>query len=81
MVSRGEPKENRAKVKKHGLTFPVVLQQQWEISRRYAMFATPIAYLIDESGVIAQNVAVGIDAILDLMSRAERLRDDTQEAA
>jgi len=27
------------------------LQQQWEISRRYAMFAAPIAYLIDEAGL------------------------------
>jgi peroxiredoxin len=66
MISKGEPKENRAKVKEHGLTFPVVLQQQWEISRRYAMFATPIAYLIDESGIIIHDVAVGMEPILAL---------------
>ncbi len=70
MISRGEPKENRPKVKAHGLTFPVVLQQQWEISRRYAMFATPIAYLIDEAGVITKDVAVGTEAILELLARA-----------
>ncbi len=68
MISRGEPKENRAKVKEHGLTFPVVLQRQWEISRRYAMFATPIAYLVDEQGVILNDVAVGVDAIQALMA-------------
>jgi hypothetical protein len=45
------------------------------------MFATPIAYLIDESGAIARNVAVGIDGILDLMPRAERVRDEVREAA
>jgi peroxiredoxin len=73
MISKGEPKENRAKIKAHGLTFPVVLQQQWEISRRYAMFATPIAYLIDEAGVIEQDVAVGTDAILTLLTRAKHL--------
>jgi peroxiredoxin len=67
MISKGEPKENRAKVKEHGLTFPVVLQQQWEISRRYAMFATPIAYLIDEAGTTVHDVAVGTDAILKLL--------------
>ena len=66
MISKGEPKENRTKVKEHGLTFPIVLQQQWEISRRYAMFATPIAYLIDEQGFIVQGVAVGVQAILRL---------------
>jgi peroxiredoxin len=70
MISKGDPKENRSKAKEHGLTFPILLQQQWEISRRYAMFATPIAYLIDEAGVISQDVAVGIDSILDLVSRA-----------
>ena len=52
----------------HGLSFFHLLQQQWEISRRYAMFATPIAYLIDEQGVIVHNVAVGTDAILDLLA-------------
>jgi len=67
MISKGDPKENRAKVKENELTFPVVLQQQWEISRRYAMFATPIAYLIDEAGVIVHDVAVGTDAILELL--------------
>src|SRR5882724_9297491 len=77
MISKGEPKENRAKVKEHGLTFPVVLQQQWEISRRYAMFATPIAYLIDEQGVIAHDVAVGTEPIFALMATAARTEDAT----
>jgi len=68
MISKGEPRENRAKVKEHRLTFPILLQQQWEISRRYAMFATPIAYLINEAGVIMRDVAVGPDAIFRLMA-------------
>lgn len=68
MISKGEPGDNRAKVKEHGITFPVVLQQQWEISRRYAMFATPIAYLIDESGTIANDVAVGVEPIQALLA-------------
>jgi peroxiredoxin len=70
MISKGEPKENRAKVKEHSLTFPVVLQQQWETSRRYAMFATPIAYLIDESGTVTHDVAVGVEPILTLVAQA-----------
>jgi peroxiredoxin len=68
MVSRDEPNENRAKVKEFNLTFPVVLQQQWEISRLYAMFATPMAYLIDKTGVIAYDVAVGVEPIVKLLS-------------
>jgi peroxiredoxin len=68
MVSRGEAEANRAKAAEQGLTFPIVLQKQWEISRAYAMFATPIAYLIDEEGVIAADVAVGVEPILALLS-------------
>jgi peroxiredoxin len=72
MISKGEPDENRAKVKEYGLTFPVILQQRWEISRRYAMFATPIAYLIDQAGVIVNDVAVGTNGVLELMSGVAR---------
>ena len=68
MVSRGDPERNRAKIAEHGLTFPVVLQEQWQLSRQYAKFATPIAYLIDTEGRIAATVAMGVDAILALAS-------------
>ncbi len=78
MISKGEPKENRTKVKEHGLTFPIVLQQQWEISRRYAMFATPVGYLINEQGVIVRNVALGSDAILELLAQADQLFEHKQ---
>jgi peroxiredoxin len=71
MVSKGELEENWAKVKEYRLTFPVVLQKQWEVSRDYAYFATPVAYLIDEAGVIAADVAVGVDGVVDLMTRVE----------
>ena len=70
MVSRGDTEENRRKIAAAGLTFPVALQRQWEISRLYGMFATPIGYLIDERGVIAADVAQGAEEILALHSRA-----------
>ena len=65
MISNGEPAENRAKVKEHGLSFPVALQQSWAISRHYAIFATPATYLIDQQGHIAHDVAVGAEPILN----------------
>jgi len=80
MISRGDPKENRAKLKENGLTFPVLLQQQWEVSRLFAMFATPMAYRIDENGVIAQEVAVGVNAIVALMAETKG-SDQTAAAA
>lgn len=78
MISRGEPKENRMKVNEHGLTFPVVLQKQWEISRLYGMFATPIAYLIDEAGAIMSEVAVGVEPILALMAARSESRPEPE---
>ena len=66
VVSRGNPEINQRKVSEHQLTFPVVLQHRWEISREYAIFATPVAYLIDEQGIIVADVAVGGDAIVAL---------------
>ncbi|MCA1597011.1 MAG: peroxiredoxin family protein, partial [Chloroflexi bacterium] len=55
MVSRGDLDVNREKIAQQQLTFPVVLQKQWEISKLYGMFATPIAYLLDERGTILQD--------------------------
>lgn len=69
MVSRGTVEANLAKIEEFGLTFPVVLQRHWEISRAYGMFATPIGYLINEEGIIASDVAIGNEAILALADR------------
>lgn len=66
MITRGDRAANVAKVKEHGITFPVALQKQWEISKKYAMFATPVAYLVDGDGIIAEEIAVGVDDILAL---------------
>jgi len=76
MVSRGDLSLNREKAREHDLTFPVLIQAGWEVSRQYAMFATPIGYLIDEEGTIVADVAVGPEAIL----RLETLLDDPKPA-
>ena len=57
----------RAKAAGLGLSFPIVVQKQWEISLLYGMFATPVGYLIDERGILASDVAVGVGPILALM--------------
>ena len=66
VISRGDVEENRAEASELGLTFPIVLQQKREVSLKYAMFATPIGYVIDEQGLLASDVAVGIEPILAL---------------
>ena len=70
IVSRGGVDANRRKLAECGVTLQVALQAHWEISRLYAKFATPIAYLIDEHGRIASDVASGASPILSLLTAA-----------
>jgi peroxiredoxin len=70
MIGRGEAEENRRKAEQHGFEFPLVLQDRWKLSRAYGIFATPVAFLIDEQGVIARHVAAGADEILSLAQQA-----------
>jgi peroxiredoxin len=65
-ISRRDTEATRAKAESLGLTYPIVLQKQWEISLKYGMFATPIGYLIDEQGILLSDVAVGLEPILAL---------------
>lgn len=69
VVSRRDVEANRAKAESLGLTYPIVMQKQWEISLKYGMFATPIGYLIDEQGVLLSDVAVGVEPILALLNQ------------
>jgi peroxiredoxin len=76
VISRKDAEANRAKAAALGLTYPIVLQKQWEISLKYGMFATPIGYLIDEQGILASDVAVGVEPILALIDEAPAARTD-----
>jgi len=69
VVGRRDAEANRAKAAALGLTYPIVLQRQWEISLLYAKFATPIGYLSD--------VAVGVGPILALANVVRSLRERT----
>jgi peroxiredoxin len=69
LISRGDLEANRAKAQELGFSFlPVLLQKGWRVSKDYGMFATPIAYLIDEAGVIERDVAVGLDGVRELFA-------------
>ena len=73
MVSRGEAEENRRKVEASAVEFPVVLQPGWKLSKKYGIFATPVAFLVNEAGVIAREVARGRTEILALAHDALRV--------
>jgi peroxiredoxin len=70
MISRGGREENRRKAEAFGLEFPVALQSGWKLSKKYGIFATPVAFLVDEEGVIERDVARGRSEILTLADAA-----------
>ncbi len=47
-----------------------MLQKKWEVSRKYGIFATPVAFLVGEDGVIKSDVAKGVNEILALAGAA-----------
>jgi methylamine dehydrogenase accessory protein MauD len=55
VVNRADPERARQWAVETGATFPVLVQENLDVSKRYEMFATPFAFLIDEHGVIASN--------------------------
>ncbi|MGD9857858.1 MAG: peroxiredoxin family protein [Planctomycetaceae bacterium] len=59
VVNNGEPNESREWAAEVRAQFPVLIQEKFALSKRYEVFATPFAFLIDEHGVIASNGIVG----------------------
>jgi methylamine dehydrogenase accessory protein MauD len=55
VVNNGELEATRQWAGEAGLCFPVLAQQQFSVSKRYEMYATPSAFLIDERGVIVSK--------------------------
>jgi peroxiredoxin len=84
MISRKDAELNVAKAARLGLNFPIVLQKRWEVSLQYAMFATPIGYLIDERGFLLRDVAIGVEPIRALVAEdveRDALRPAAKEPA
>jgi len=59
MISRRDAAATVAKAEKLGLTFPIVMQKQWEISLRYGKFATPMMYVVGPDGTLETDVISG----------------------
>jgi methylamine dehydrogenase accessory protein MauD len=55
VVNNGELKPTRAWAVEARARFPVAVQEHYSLSRKYEVFATPFAFLIDERGVIASK--------------------------
>jgi methylamine dehydrogenase accessory protein MauD len=54
-INHATPPDARAWVDETSARFPVLVQEDWTVSKRYEVFATPFAFLIDARGVIASK--------------------------
>jgi hypothetical protein len=55
VVNNGDLESTRDWTKRLRVSFPVLVQERYELSKRYEAFATPFAFLIDERGLIASK--------------------------
>ncbi len=58
-INSGEPEATRRWAAEVGARFPVLAQEKLSLSKRYQVFVTPFAFLLDERGVITSKGIVG----------------------
>ena len=73
LISGGTAEENLAKLNGFGLT-PILLEQNFEISGAYDCTVVPSAVLIGASGLIQSGLAVGKEAIQQLINTVKQAR-------
>jgi peroxiredoxin len=67
VVSRGALEANRRKLAESGIEFPYLVQsRRWKVAKLFGTYTTPVAFLVDETGVISSNPVFGAAAILAL---------------
>jgi len=69
LVSRGNAEANRAKAVAHGLK-TVLLQNDREVAEQYQCPGTPGAVIVSSDGRIGSHLAMGAEAIRELMAQA-----------
>jgi methylamine dehydrogenase accessory protein MauD len=59
VVNNGDPDGTRRWAAEVRARFPVFIQEKFVLSRRYEVFATPFAFVIDEAGAVTSKGIVG----------------------
>ena len=81
VVNNGELEATRQWAGEAAVCFPVLVQQQLSVSRRYETYATPFAFLIDERGVIVSKGIINNGQHIDfVLAGAGAARNGQAEA-
>ena len=67
VVNNGEGDDTQEWAEETKARFPVLAQEKFAVAKRYEVFATPFAFLIDEQGVIASKGIAGSAQYLGYM--------------
>jgi peroxiredoxin len=66
LLASGEARANRASLDRHGLTGRLLLLNDDDGAEGFAGLGTPVAYLVDELGVVAEPLALGATEVVEL---------------
>jgi peroxiredoxin len=59
VVLNADPETAREWTEEVGSVFPVLIQERWQVSKRFEVYATPFAFSIDASGMVWSAGLVG----------------------
>jgi methylamine dehydrogenase accessory protein MauD len=79
VVNNADIEKTRAWAKEVDAGFPVLAQEKYAISKRFQVFATPFAFLIDEKGVIASKGFVSSKQHLNFVLSGAGKKEETGE--
>jgi methylamine dehydrogenase accessory protein MauD len=80
-VNNGEAGATRQSTAQTGATFPVLIQEKFSVSKRYQVFATPFAFVIDEKGFIVSKGLVDSRQHLGFVLAGDGVKEGHREAA
>jgi methylamine dehydrogenase accessory protein MauD len=80
VVNNADPEKTRAWARQVDARFPVLAQENYAISKRFQVFATPFAFLIDEKGIITSKGLAGSKQHLNFVLTGAGKKEDTSES-
>jgi methylamine dehydrogenase accessory protein MauD len=78
VINSAEPHEAREWVQETDADFPMLIQDRYEVSKKYEVFATPFAFLINERGTIAATGIVSSKQYLGYLLDAAETHSEKQ---
>ena len=80
VIHNGDTKAVQGWVEHSQPDFPVALQERFEVSKRYEVFATPFAFLLDERGLIAARGIVSTEQYLGFVLTCAGHQDNASDS-